>query len=292
MDQKLYGGIEAGGTKFVCAVGTSPDKLIEQIRIPTTSPSLTIDKVVDFFKTQPKLEAIGIASFGPIDMNKHSPTYGYITTTPKSGWAQTDLVGSIARALNIPVIFNTDVNCAALAEYYHGAGQGLDSLAYMTVGTGIGIGCVINGQILSGGLAHTEMGHMLIPYSPKDINPSSACAYHNNCLEGLASGGALKLRSGVSAESLDDSTVWDMEAYYLAVGIVNIVTNIMPMKVVMGGGVMGHSGLLESVRLQVPKLLNGYLQVPEINKIEDYIVPPLLGNMSGVSGALALCSKQ
>jgi fructokinase len=289
MEQKLYGGIEAGGTKFVCAVGTSPREIKEQIQVATTTPCETFNEVINFFRQQPKLEAIGIASFGPLDLRKDSATYGYITTTPKDGWAQTNLVGVISEAFHVPIVLETDVNAAALAEYRYGAGKGLKSVGYITVGTGIGIGCVIDDQILSGGLTHTEMGHMQISFNPEDTNPVSACPYHNSCLEGLASGTALKLRSGIAAENLDDSRTWNLEAYYVALGIVNVITNIMPMKIVVGGGVMNHSGLLDNIRIQVPKILNGYLRVSEIMETTgDYIVSPQLGSMSGVSGALAL----
>ncbi|HEY4964125.1 MAG TPA: ROK family protein [Candidatus Saccharimonadales bacterium] len=289
MEQKNYGGIEAGGTKFICAVGTSPQEITEHIQIATTTPSETLDQVIDFFKRQPRLEAVGIASFGPLGLNKDSSTYGYITTTPKEGWAQTNLVGMMSEAFDVPIVLETDVNAAALAEHRYGAGKGFKSLAYMTVGTGIGIGCVIDDQILSGGLTHTEMGHMQLPLRPGDTDSISACPYHNNCLEGLASGTALKLRSGVAAESLNDSRFWELEAYYLSLGVVNVITNIMPMKIVVGGSVMNHSGLLDAVRLQVPRILNGYLQIPEIlEKIDGYILSPQLGSMSGVSGALAL----
>jgi len=288
MDKQIYGGIEAGGTKFICAVGTAPDEIISKVQIPTTSSQETLEKVIDFFREQTNLRAIGVASFGPLDLNKQSPTYGYITTTPKEGWGNTNLVGTLSYALNIPVALDTDVNGAALAEHDYGAGKGLQSIAYMTVGTGIGIGCITDGKLLTG-LTHTEMGHMLIPQNSQDENFICFCPYHDSCLEGIASGTALKKRWNINPEELSDKKAWDLEAYYLAAGIVNVISCIMPMKIIVGGGVINHSGLIEKVRLNVQKIINGYLQLPEIiNNIDDYIVLPQLGAMSGVSGALKI----
>jgi fructokinase len=288
MDDSIYGGIEAGGTKYICAVGTSPENIIEQTQIPTTTPSETLRKVVDFFEHQPQLKALGVASFGPLDLNKQSPIYGYITTTPKDGWRNTNLVGALSEALNVPIALETDVNGAALAEQKYGAGQGLPSVVYMTVGTGIGVGYVANGKILNG-IMHTEMGHMLIPRNSYDEGFASACSYHDNCLEGLASGTALQKRWGVNPKELNDQKAWDLEAHYLAAGIVNVISCTMPMKIIIGGGVMKHPGLIEAVRLEVTKTINGYLQVSEITSgIDDYIVSPKLGRMSGVLGALEI----
>jgi fructokinase len=287
MDDQLFGGIEAGGTKFVCAVGTSPDTIISKTEIATTSPQETLENVIAFFKEQPKVQAIGIASFGPLDLDKQSSTYGYIKMTPKEGWRDVDLVGTISRGLNVPIALETDVNGAALAEQLYGAGKNLESIAYMTVGTGIGVGCITDSKILRG-LTHTEMGHMLIPHSAQDTNPMSTCPYHSNCLEGLASGTALKKRWDISPEQLSSTEAWDLEAQYLAFGIVNIITCIMPMRIIIGGGVMEHPGLIEDIRLKVPEIINGYISVPEIN---EYIVRPQLGTMSGVSGAIAIAAK-
>lgn len=287
MGNKLCGGIEAGGTKFICAVGSSPDKITARVQIPTTTPSETLEQVISFFKRQDDLAAIGIGSFGPLDLDKQSATHGYITTTPKNGWEHTDLVSPIAHELNIPVALDTDVDCAALAEQRYGAAAGLRNVAYMTVGTGIGIGCISNGRIFRG-LTHTEMGHMIIPRAPQDKD-ESACPYHDSCLEGLASGTALKKRHGEPAESLDDPDAWALEARYLAYGIVNTVFCTMPERIVIGGGVMGHSCLLEDVRAKVQKLVNGYLAIPALTDgIEEYIVAPKLGSLSGVTGAMIL----
>lgn len=287
---KLYGAIEAGGTKFICVVANSPENIIAQTQITTTTPSKTLDKVMSFFKTQPRLNALCIASFGPIDLDTTSSTYGRITTTPKQDWQNTDITGIIAEHLGCRVIIDTDVNCAALGEQRYGAAQGLDAVAYMTIGTGIGIGSVANNLIASG-LAHTEMGHMLIPRIEGDTK-LSACPFHNNCLEGLASGTALKARWGVVAESLVDETAWEQEAHYIACGLVNTIVCTMPKRIIVGGGVMNHIGLIEIVQNDVLKLLNGYIDMPAIvNEVKSYIANPGLGILSGVTGALILASQ-
>jgi fructokinase len=291
MDNNLYGGIEAGGTKFICAVGTAPDNIIAQARIPTTSPEETLDNVVSFFKSQAVIKALGVVSFGPLDLDKKSPTYGFVTSTPKEGWNNTNLLGILSDELNVPVIINTDVNGSALAEHEYGAGKGLSSIAYMTVGTGIGVGSISNDEF-SVGPMHLEMGHMMIPRHPDDKEFASNCSYHDSCLEGLASGPALQKRWGVEPRNLNDEKAWEIEAYYLAVGLVNVITCTIPMRIIIGGGVMNHSGLIDAVRLKIPEILNGYLQIPQIvSNIKDYIVSPELGVMSGVFGGLKLASK-
>ena len=287
---KLYGAIEGGGTKFICAVATSPENIVAQIQIPTTSPGETFEKILSFFNSQPQLTSLGIGSFGPIDLHTESKSYGHITNTPKYGWQNTDIAGFFTTNLGVKVAIDTDVNCAALGEQLYGAGRGLDAVAYMTVGTGIGIGSVINGQIVSG-LSHTEMGHMLIPRYDNDTKPS-ACPFHDDCLEGLASGNALKTKWEISAELLTNETAWKQEAYYLACGIVNTIVCTMPKRIVIGGGVIRHEGLIEAVQNDVLKLLNGYVALPSIvNEIETYIVTTGLENLSGVTGALVLASQ-
>ncbi len=251
-----------------------------------TTPAETFKEVILFFGGQPRTQAIGIASFGPLDLNEQSPNYGIITTTPKDGWANTDIVGSIANELKVPVAIDTDVNCAALAEQFYGAAKGLRNLVYMTVGTGIGIGCIIDNRTVHG-TTHTEMGHMLIPHNTGD-SFSGSCPFHRDCLEGLASGTPLQQRTGIVANELNDDSVWNLEAHYLAMGIVNIITFAMPEVIIIGGGVMNHPGLLEQVRQQVPELINGYLKISEL---KDFIVSPHLGSLSGVSGALVLASQ-
>ena len=287
----LWGGIEAGGTKFVCAVGTGPDDLRAEVRFPTTTPEETIGRAIQFFQQQRKepLTAIGIASFGPVDLNPDSPTFGYITDTPKPGWAHTDFAGRIRRALGVPVGFDTDVNVAALGEYRWGAAQGLDTFIYLTIGTGIGGGGMVNGKLIHG-LVHPEMGHIRIPHDrDRDPYPGS-CPYHGDFLEGLAAGPALEERWGQRGETLPaDHPAWPLEAGYLAFGLVNIICILSPQRIIVGGGVMQQPQLFPLVRRRVQELLNNYLPVPAIlDHIDDYIVPPGLGDRSGVLGAMAL----
>ena len=237
----LFGGIESGGTKFVCLVGSDPDNLIAEKRIPTTNPEETIRMVIDFFSPYTKskeLTAVGIASFGPVDLNPTSPTYGYITTTPKEGWKNVDLCGQIQRGLEVPVAFDTDVNAAAFGEqYWKKDKQLLDPFLYMTIGTGIGVGVIVNGSPLHG-LIHAEAGHMVIPHNwQKDPFPGG-CPYHGDCLEGLASGPSMSKRWGQKPETLPEAhPAWNLEAEYLALALVNLIYVYSPLQIVLGGGV-------------------------------------------------------
>lgn len=289
----IYGGIEAGGTKFVCAVGSGPADLRAEARFPTTSPKETIERAIEFFRRQPEpLAAAGIASFGPLDPDPASPTFGYVTTTPKPGWAHTDFAGTVGRALGVPVGFDTDVNGAALGEHRWGAAQGLDTFVYLTIGTGIGGGGMVNGKRIHG-LVHPEMGHIRIPHDRQHDPFPGCCSYHGDCLEGLAAGPALEQRWGQRGETLPaEHPAWALEAHYLALGLVALICTLSPQRIIMGGGIMQQPRLLPQVRRQVQELLNGYLQAPEITeRIEDYIVPPALGNRSGVLGAIALAQQ-
>jgi fructokinase len=291
----LLGGIEAGGTKFVCAVGTGPDDVRAETRFPTTTPEETIGQAIAFFKEQAQKEplaAIGIASFGPVDPNPASPTFGYVTTTPKPYWSQADLAGTISRALGVPVGFDTDVNGAALGEARWGAAQGLDTFIYLTIGTGLGGGGLVNGKLMHG-LIHPEMGHVRLPRHPDDPYPG-ACPFHGDCLEGMAAGPALQGRWGQRAETLPlDHPAWEIEAHYLAYGLVNFICTLSPQRIVLGGGVMDQAHLFPLVRRKTRELLNGYVQSPEIiERIDGYIVPPGLGNRAGVLGAIALAEQQ
>ncbi|MFA6111580.1 MAG: ROK family protein [Candidatus Latescibacterota bacterium] len=287
-----WGAIEAGGTKFVCAVGSGPHDWQEEIRFPTTTPEETIGRAVDFFRAhharQP-LAAVGIGSFGPVDPNPGSPTFGRITTTPKPGWPDTDIVAAIRAALDVPVGFDTDVNAAALGEGRWGAAQGLDTFIYLTVGTGIGGGGMVGGRLLHG-MLHPEMGHVRVPHDLTADPYPGYCPFHGDCLEGLAAGPALQGRWGKRAEELPpDHQAWDLEARYLALGLVSYVCALSPQRIVMGGGVMDQPRLLPLVRRQVQELLNGYLRTPQIlAEIDRYIVVPGLGNRAGIAGALAL----
>ncbi len=291
----LFGGIEAGGTKVVCAIGTGPDNLVDEMTIPTTTPDETIERAIRFFKKHKEnkpLTAVGIGSFGPADPDPASPTYGFITTTPKPGWANTDFAGRVSEALGLPVNFDTDVNAAALGEHTWGAARGLDNFIYLTIGTGIGGGGMIDNRLMHG-LIHPEMGHVLIPQDwEKDPFPG-ICPYHGNCLEGLACGPAMEKRWGISPQDLpEDHPGWELEAEYLALGLVNHICTISPRRIILGGGVANRGLLFEPVRHKVRELLNGYLQAPEIiQEMESYIVPPELKGRAGVLGAMALARQ-
>jgi len=282
-----YGGVEAGGAKFVCAVGTGPQDLI-RASIATTSPSETLEQVIEFFRGVLKngpLAALGVGSFGPIDLDPDSPTFGHITSTPKPGWVGVDVCGEIRRALELPVAFDTDVNAAALAEYRWGAAQGLENFLYVTVGTGIGGGALVRGTPLHG-RSHPEMGHMRIPHDRAEDPFPGTCPFHGDCLEGLASGFAIERRWGVQAESLPvGHPGWRLEAEYLALGLANLAAVLSPRRIVIGGGVMHNSELLAQIRERLNQYLNGYIHTPGI-------VAPLLGDDAGVLGAIALAQRK
>ena len=288
----LYGGIEAGGTKFVCAVGTGPDDIRDEIRFPTGTPEATLARAAEFFRmhaARTPLAAVGVASFGPIDPNPTSPRYGQVLATVKSGWSHTDVVARLQDALHVPIGFDTDVNGAALAEYRWGAGRGCDTFVYITVGTGVGGGAVINGA-LHHGLTHPEMGHMRITHDRAADPYPGNCTFHGDCWEGLACGPAMQARWGVSARDLPpDHPAWTLEAHYLAQGVMNIVMLLAPDRIAMGGGVMEQAHLYPRVRRELIDLLGGYIQAPAIlDDVENFIVPPQLGNQAGVLGAIAL----
>jgi fructokinase len=288
-----FGGIEAGGTKFVCAVGSGPDDIRDQTRFPTTTPDETIAKAIDFFKRQPQVpQAIGIGSFGPLDPERSSPTFGHITSTPKPGWSDTDFVGAIKDEFDVPVGFDTDVNAAALGEQRWGAAQGLDTFVYLTIGTGIGGGAMVAGQLLHG-MLHPEMGHVLIPHNRQRDPFEGVCPYHRDCFEGLAAGPAIEARWGRRGEELPaDHPAWKLEAHYVALGVMTIIMMLSPQRIILGGGVMQESQLFPLVRRKVPLLINGYIQTPQITEnIEEYIVPPGLGERAGVLGAIALAQR-
>jgi fructokinase len=290
---RLYGGIEAGGTKFVCTVASGPDDVRATVQLPTTSPEETIGRTLAFFREAgATLAAAGIAAFGPVDLDPHSPTYGFVTSTPKAGWPHTRLLGAVQEGLGVPVGFDTDVNGAALGENRWGAAQGLDTFVYITVGTGVGGGGMVAGRLMHG-LVHPEMGHMRLPHDWEADPFPGLCPYHGDCLEGLANGPAMKARWGQPAETLPpDHPAWALEAQYLALAVANLVCTLSPQRVILGGGVMQAPGLLSLVRSKVQFLLNGYVQAPEIlEQIESYIVAPGLGNQAGVLGAVALAER-
>lgn len=291
----LYGGIEAGGTKFVCAVGTGPDDLRDEIRFPTGAPEETMGRALAYFREQHSrqpLTAVGVASFGPVDPDRRSPTFGYVTNTPKPGWAHTDVAGLLRDALGVPVGFDTDVNGAALGEHRWGAAQGLDTFIYLTVGTGIGGGGMANGMLIHG-LMHPEMGHLRVPHDWQDDPYAGFCIYHGDCFEGLACGPAIEARWNKSARDLPpDHPAWALEANYLALGLVNMITVLSPQRIILGGGVMDQPHLLPLVHRKVADVLAGYVQKPELlERIDEYIVRPGLGNRAGVLGAIALAQE-
>lgn len=289
----LYGGIEAGGTKFICAVGSADGGLAAEVRFETTSPEETIGKSIAFFRQLPEpITAVGIGSFGPLDLDPSSTSYGFITNSDKPGWRDTDFAGTVQRSLGVPVGFDTDVNAAALGEHRWGAGVGLDNFLYLTVGTGIGGGGVFGGRPMHG-LIHPEMGHIRIPHDFAVDPFPGTCPYHGDCLEGLAGGRTMETRYGQPAETLpDDHPAWALEARYLALGIANFIVTLSPQRIIVGGGVMSKSGLLEAVRQEVVELLAGYVNAPAVTEnIENYIVPPVLGNHAGVLGAISLAEQ-
>jgi len=293
MTLPIYGAIEAGGTKFVVAVATGPNEVLKQTVLPTTVPGATLEAVVAFLKEAEdeygKLAALGVASFGPVDLHRGSVTYGRITSTPKPGWAQADVLGVLGKAFPVPTGFDTDVNGAALAECRWGAARTVESCLYVTVGTGIGGGFADHVRTLQG-LIHPEMGHVRVQRMPED-DFDGVCPFHgNHCVEGLASGPALAARWGCPAPEMPpDHVGWLWQVDYLAQALVNMIVVLSPECVVLGGGVMKQAHLFPPLRMRVRDLLNGYLESPKILEAnQDYIVPPGLGDSAGLLGALAL----
>ena len=289
----MLGAIEAGGSKFVCGIGTSPEDLVT-MQIPTTSPAETLEAAVAFFRRGAgrQLKAVGIASFGPLDPHPESPTFGYITCTPKLGWRGTDVAGTVGRALGVPVGFDTDVNGAALAEARWGAARGLADFIYLTVGTGIGGGAMVNGNLLHG-LLHPEMGHLRIPHDRERDPYAGVCPFHGDCLEGLASGPAVRERWRIAPRDLPpEHPAWTLEAGYLALGLHNLVCSLSPRRIVIGGGVLHQSCLLPLVRTELSRLLNGYIEAVEIiEEMDRFVVAPELGDRAGVLGGLVLAEE-
>lgn len=289
----LVGGIEAGGTKFVCSVGTGPEDLRAKTRFPTTTPDETLGRAISFFKEQEAqeepLSAIGVASFGPVDPDPESPTFGFITSTPKRDWVDTDFIGALQEHFQLPIGFDTDVNGAALAEGKWGAAAGLHTFIYLTIGTGIGGGAMVNGRLLHG-LIHPEMGHIRLHHDWKRDPFPGNCPYHRDCLEGMAAGPAIEERWGQKGQELGaEHQAWDLESNYLAQALQSLICVLSPQRIIMGGGVMNQPGLLSKVREETVTYLNDYIQHPAITEhIDEYIVPPALGGRAGVLGAIAL----
>ncbi|USK31170.1 ROK family protein (plasmid) [Bacillus sp. CMF21] len=282
----MLGAIEAGGTKFVCAVGDENGIITDRIQISTTVPAETMPKVFDFFNKYP-VKAIGIGSFGPIDVNQDSSTYGYITSTPKTAWKDYPFVQALKDSFSVPIGFNTDVNAAALGEATFGAAKGLDSCLYITVGTGIGAGAIVQGKLLQG-LSHPEMGHILVRRHPND-NYQGKCPYHHDCLEGLAAGPAIEARWGDKGVNLvDRMEVWDMEGYYIAQALMQYILILSPKRIILGGGVMNQEQVFPNTYKYLKELVNEYVALPELS---EYIVRPGLGDNAGITGALMLAHQ-
>jgi len=286
----LYGGIEAGGTKFVCAVGTAPQAICASTAIPTSTPGETLAQVTAFFRPY-TLCRLGLATFGPIDLNRTSSTYGHTLSTPKLAWQGCPIVEALEMALGVPVAVDTDVNAAALAEFLYGAGQACDPLVYLTVGTGIGGGVIVQGRPLHG-LMHPEMGHMLLARAPSDTRPSG-CPFHRDCLEGLASGSAIQVRFGAPETIQPEHEVWRLEATYLGQALATITTVLAPQRIIIGGGVMlRQPHLLPRVREACALALRGYIPPLQVaSDFETYIKAPALGDRAGVIGALHLARE-
>ncbi|MGP1664840.1 MAG: ROK family protein [Rhodanobacter sp.] len=293
MRKARYGAIEAGGTKFICEVADAEGVILAATRIATTTPADTLAAVLDFFALHETADcqytAFGIASFGPVDINPDSPSWGQILNTPKAGWSGTNLVAPLARRFNCPVNIDTDVNAAALAEYRDGAGRGCKLVVYITVGTGIGGGICVEGSSLPTTL-HPEMGHIRVLRHPADMSFAGVCPFHGDCLEGLASGPAIVARFGTSLDKLSPAQGGrDIVGYYLGQLATNVILMLAPQRIIFGGGVMSDVVLLDEIRATAGKLLNGYAGLgTSADALRDMIVAPGLAGRSGIAGALAL----
>lgn len=288
MNLKL-GALEAGGTKMVCAIGDETGRIFEQISIPTRTPEETIPELTAYFKER-GVEALGIGCFGPIELDRRSPRYGYITSTPKLAWREFDMAGAFAGALGCPVGFDTDVNASVLGEVTFGQAKGLSCVIYLTVGTGVGGGIYIEGRLLHG-MLHPETGHVLI--TPRKDDPyGGRCPYHKNCLEGLASGPAIEERWGDKAANLADRPeVWELEADYIAQALTGYILTLSPQMIILGGGVMHQTQLFPLIREKTARLLGGYIRTKRLDDIERYIVPASLGDDQGIMGCLELAAR-
>lgn len=287
----LLGALEAGGTKMVLSLGDENGNITERKSIPTASPEATMPQIIDFFKRY-DIKALGIGSFGPVDLDKSSSTYGYITTTPKLFWRDYPIMPELKKALGVPMGFDTDVDVAAIAEHRLGAARGLSSSLYVTIGTGVGGGVIVENRVLHGAM-HTELGHIVMRPHPDDPMPEGSCPFHKGCLEGMASGTAMAARWHVKAQTLpDDHFAWTLEAYYLGQMCANAALMYSPHRIILGGGVMHRQSLFPLVRKATQAFLNAYIKLPQLNAgIDDYIVPPKLGDNAGAVGALLLAAE-
>ena len=293
MPPALYAALEAGGTKFLCAIGSGPGDFRAQTRFPTGDPETTIAQAIAFFQPHlSDLRALGIASFGPLDLDPASPSYGHITNSTKPGWRDVDMLGALKAPLGIPIAIDTDVNGALFGEAQWGAARGLNNAIYVTVGTGVGGGALVNGALVHG-LVHPEMGHMRLPHDWAADPFPGVCPFHGDCLEGLASGPAIQSRWGQPAEELPpEHPAWPLEARYLGLACSNLAVLYSPQRIMLGGGVMAQPGLIEMVRAEFAASINDYIQSPAVrDHLDDYIVLPGLGGRAGLLGALALARE-
>lgn len=280
------GALEAGGTKMVVAIGNENGEILERDSIPTQTPETTMPQLIDYFKSR-EVELLGIGCFGPIDLDRNSDTYGYITSTPKLAWKNYDIVGAFKEHLKVPVGFDTDVNASAIGEATWGITKELDTSLYITIGTGIGVGVIVGGKPLHG-MLHPEAGHILLSKHAQD-SFNGICPYHSNCFEGLASGPAIEARYGKKAIDLaDNKMVWELESYYIAQAIANYILTLSPKRIVLGGGVMHQEQLLPLVRDKVKMIINGYVNTKELKDMDNYIVLPSLSDNQGILGCIKL----
>ncbi len=285
----LYGAIEAGGTKFILGIGDVHGNLLERQSISTRGPNETMKEAADFFSDFP-IASLGLGCFGPLELDETSPRYGFITTTPKKQWVSFDILGTLKRQLKIPVVISTDVGAAALGEITYGAFSSQQTLLYLTIGTGIGGGYVINGRIHNG-MLHPEIGHIQINRQPGDLHPAN-CRYHDNCLEGLAAGPAIESRTGLPGVQVpDDHPVFPLISDYIAQALATCILVLSPTKIVLGGGVMERAFLFPIIRKKTLAHLNGYLETEALQHMDTYIIPPSLGKHSGIMGCLALAQR-
>jgi fructokinase len=285
----IFGGVETGGTWVVCALGTGPEDIVEQETFATAEPEPTLERIVAFFERGSRPAAIGVGSFGPVDLDPRSETWGHVTSTPKPGWPHTPVAPVLRDRLGVPVVFDTDVTAAAIGEHRWGAATGVDSVCYLTIGTGIGAGLLIGGRPVHG-LIHPEVGHLRIPHDRERDPFTGNCPRHGDCWEGLAAGGAIAARWDANPRELpDDHPAWALEAEYVALGLLAIVLVASPQRVVAGGGVLERPGVLAAARARLIELNAGYLETPLLGaEIDRYVVAPALGDRAGVLGAIAL----
>ena len=287
---KKLGAIETGGTKIVCAVGYEDGTILEQFSIKSEEPEVTMANVISYFKER-DVEAIGVAAFGPVGLEKKLPTYGKILNTPKLRWQNFDILGTLREALNVPMEIETDVAGSLLGEVTFGSSKGLNNVVYITIGTGIGAGIYSQGNVVHGQL-HPEVGHMLIPRRADDKG-ECVCPFHDSCLEGLAAGPSIGRRWGIRGDEIaeDNIEVWDLEAHYIALAIVNLIYTLCPDRFILGGGVMHHEVLFKLIREKVLSMINGYLDIPGLKDIDNYIIPASLNDDQGIMGCLELARR-